>query len=465
MDVIIKNKTLIKGLTKKQIQAVKDYLTISNPEFYKKVEMKLYHFDTPQDLKYYDTPAKDSVLVPVGATNDVLNLLVQNFNTIKEDISIDDQRFENDEHKEFFEELEFNGELRDYQQITHDVCMDKTVGVVEAMTGSGKTVIFTSFIVSRKQPTLILVNTKELAQQTIEAICKFTNLNPEDIGFVGSGEFDMKPITVGIHQTLARFDQEDFDRLNEMFGMIIADEVHIVAAETFFNNMGQLDAMYKFGFSATPRREDGLTDVIHFAAGPKIHKVPEEDLVDYVTIPSYRQVETGYYFFLADTQEYQLMLTDMAENEDRNEVILKEVRKHIESSCCLLCRRTWQVEYLAEMLGDRAVALTSKVSKKNRQKIMDQIRNKEKNIMVSTFGLMSTGIDIPHFEKMFYCGPVKSETKIRQSAGRLMRQADGKQSAEIIDFVDKDIHLLRHQAKHRKKIVTKLIDELSTNKE
>lgn len=458
MEITVKNRTRISGLEKEQVEQIKEKLTISNPLFYKKLDMNLYHWDTPQTLKYYLTPSKGEILIPVGATNDILTLIRDEFGVPEHELDYKDERFTSDKHSKFFNNLEFLGQLRDYQQQTHDVCMQKTIGVVEAMTGSGKTVIFTSMIVSRKQPTLILVNTKDLAQQTIDAICEFTNAEPDDIGFVGSGKFDLKPISVGIHQTLSGMKDKEFDKLNDYFGQIIADEVHIVAAETFYNNMCKLDAKYKFGFSATPEREDGLTEVIHFASGPLVHKVEEEDIKKYITVPTYRHVATNYHFFLVDTQEFQMMLTDLCEDEERNKLILEEVRKNIDSYSCLLCRRTSQVEHLAEQLGDNAVALTSQT--KDREGVMQLIKSKEKNILVSTFGLMSTGIDVPHFDKMYFCAPIKSKIKIRQSVGRLMRKDEGKSSAEVIDFVDFSVDLLKHQFFVRKKIIDKLLKSL-----
>jgi superfamily II DNA or RNA helicase len=135
--------------------------------------------------------------------------------------------------------LNFSGTLRDYQQEIINACADKTMGVIEAMTGSGKTATFISLVMQRKLCTLILVNTIELANQTKEAFLKFTNATPDDIGFIGSGKFKLTPICICLHQTMAKAGDEVFKLLNTYYGMVIADEIHIISARTYSETMGK----------------------------------------------------------------------------------------------------------------------------------------------------------------------------------------------------------------------------------
>ena len=88
-----------------------------------------------------------------------------------------------------------------------------------------------------------------------------------------------------------------------------------------------------------------------------------------------------------------------------------------------------QVDYLQQEIGDKAVSLTSKMSKKERALKMSQLQAGKKRIVVSTYGLFSTGIDLPQLEVLMLCAPMKSEVKLRQAAGRLMRKSKGKKSA------------------------------------
>ena len=90
---------------------------------------------------------------------------------------------------------------------------------------SGKTITFVKMTVDRKVPTLILVNTQELASQAINSFVRFTNLKEEQIGYIGDGRFELSPVTVGLHQTMHKLTDSKFGLVNQIFGQIIADEV------------------------------------------------------------------------------------------------------------------------------------------------------------------------------------------------------------------------------------------------
>ena len=89
------------------------------------------------------------------------------------------------------------------------------------------------------------------------------------------------------------------------------------------------------------------------------------------------------------------------------------------------------------------------MSKKERALKMSQLQTGKKRIVVSTYGLFSTGIDLPQLEVLMLCAPMKSEVKLRQAAGRLMRKSKGKRSAIIIDFVDFNVDILKWQFEFR----------------
>ena len=118
--------------------------------------------------------------------------------------------------QDYFSKVKFNATLRDYQQDMVDSCNNKTVGVLEAMTGAGKTVFSLALILKMQQPTIFLVNTVELADQTIKSFAKFSNLDYEDFGFIGNGKFEIKPITIALHQTMSRLEDNQFKKIGDI---------------------------------------------------------------------------------------------------------------------------------------------------------------------------------------------------------------------------------------------------------
>lgn len=455
--IILSNMAYITGLPLISLQKIRKLLTIENPLFRQGLTLGLANWGVPQHIIYYKEPngtnKAGTITIPIGALNTVLTTI--RIDTPLTATDITDNRYDK-KVPEYFSNIKFTPVLRDYQEDMITACTGKTVGVIEAMTGAGKTIFALALILKQQCPTIFLVNTLELAQQTINSFVKFTNLNEQDIGLIGNGEFNIKPITIALHQTMARLTESQFKLLNHTISMVIADEVHIVAANTYYKTMTSLKAKYKWGISATPKRDDGLTNVIFFATGPKIHTVPKEKFANVLITPEYKSIQTEYTFPLIQSQDYQEMIADLSTDTLRNELIYKTAENYKDKMLVFLCLRIAQVEYLTEKFGKKATMLTSKMTKKERKRRMSQLVKGEKRIVVSTFGLFSTGIDIPKLEVLFMCAPMRSEVKLRQSAGRLMRKAKGKTSALIIDFIDSNVGLLAAQARKRAKILNNL---------
>ena len=451
MLISVKNTAILSKLSKEELEKIKAHLTISNPLFSRKLDLGLAIFGVPSQLTYYNQIDEETLEIPVGAVSSIITFSSK---ILTKGALIDNRTV--GLKTDYFNDLEFTGTLRNYQTHMVNAALDKTVGVIQAKTGSGKTIAFVKLTLDRKVPTLILVNTIELANQTIDKFVKFTSLEKEDIGFIGNGKFDVKPISVGLHQTLNKLDDSKYQILNDTFGQIIADEVHIVAASTYYENMNKLNAKYKFGFSATPFRTDGLTQVIHFATGPLIHQVPIDDL-GFLIQPDHIKIDTNYFFPLLNSSEYQMMINDLSQDAERNQLIVDTLKDYPDNYICLLCQRVRQAEILKEMIPDSLILVSQskkyKVNKKQREEIIRQIMDKEKRIIISTFPLFSTGIDIPHLDVLFLCAPTKNRIVLTQAAGRLMRPADGKESATIVDFVDKRIDMLKGHYYARKKIL------------
>jgi len=117
--------------------------------------------------------------------------------------------------------LKFQGKLRDYQEIAvNDIIRRYPIGVLKANTGSGKTIIAIAVIAKRKQPTLIIIHTKELLYQWQESIKKFLDY---DCGIIGDGKFNIKDVSVGIINTV----KNKMPELERKFGHIICDECFI----------------------------------------------------------------------------------------------------------------------------------------------------------------------------------------------------------------------------------------------
>ena len=134
--------------------------------------------------------------------------------------------------------LKFLGKLKPYQTIANKTMIKYPVGVLVGGTGSGKTVVGISLIVARQQPTLIIVHNKELLYQWRDQIKAFTG---EDCGLIGDSKMSIKPITVGIINSVSN----KLDLLaGDTFGHIVLDECHRSSARTWADVLQEFPAKY-----------------------------------------------------------------------------------------------------------------------------------------------------------------------------------------------------------------------------
>lgn len=74
---------------------------------------------------------------------------------------------------------------------------------------------------------------------------------------------------------------------------------------------------------------------------------------------------------------------------------------------------------------------------KNREEILENFRNtKDHNVIIATYGTMSTGISIKSLTNAYIVDSGKSQIRIKQSIGRLMRLMNDKHESIVFDFYD-----------------------------
>ena len=438
--ITLTSKAHITGCSKSQLNLIKRRLSIQNPQFIQARRLQLPgHYQ--RTLRYYTLDGQD-ITIPIGSLPELSGYLRGQ--------SYDDQRITGKSI-----DITSKIQLEDYQKTAVDHLEKKTVGVICSPTGSGKTIMMIDLICRRKQPTLILVNTLALMEQFKERLLTFTSLKDSEIGIVGGGKVKLRPITIATLQTLTRrIGTKIFDEINKTFGQILCDEVHIIAAQTFYKVLNELTAKYKHGFSATLTRADGLIDVVHFAVGPTVYSVPKEAVAKRVKQPTVEYVETNYDYPLFDISEYAFMLNDLALNEERNQLILDLVKQHTGYKKVLLCSRTSQANYLHKAIKGSVLILGN--SKKKEQAAAFKAIQTTADTLISTYKFFQLGIDIPCLNLLIACSPIKDETALRQCAGRLARIDPSSKSPKMIVLLDKQIGVLKRQSYAIKRILNHL---------
>lgn len=402
-------------------------LTIPNPKYAEAIQQGRWTGEIPQSLELYKFDSDGRLRLPRGFGPEFHHIAhKQGIWPLYED------------HRRTMEPVvyKFKGKLRPYQR---DAVVDierSCSGVLEAGTGSGKTVMALKILADRAQPCLILVHTRELLNQWVERIDQFLGVRA---GRVGGGKYDVQSVTVATVQTARRHLSE----LVPMFGHVVVDECHRCPSSTFLEVVSTFDSKYMLGLTATPYRRDRLDKMIFWALGDVVHRVDPEHLrkTGAVLQPEIVPLKTSYQFWGDPSSQYSKMISHLTLDMERNQLIVSTVLQEVRrqgGTILLLSDRTAHLEALAGLLREQGQAvsiLTGQTRKKQRGQIVGDLAAGRVKILASTMSLIGEGFDCPGLSTLVLASPIKWRGRLIQVAGRVLRPMAGKRP-RIIDVVD-----------------------------
>ena len=468
-DIVTTLSSVGVELDEKEIKELSELILKSAPEFdiefYKKQDdsniiVKLNIFIP--DLKELNIPLK------YDGENKVYIIYPYHYNLLKGKLK--EKGYKVKELDLNFQDLniDFKGSLRDYQREAVEKWKENNYnGVIALPTGAGKTIIGINALSEVKKPTLIVTFTTEQMMQWRDKIIEFANISSEDVGLFYSEEKEIKPITITTYQTAFRHMKE----LGDKFDLLIIDEVHHLPAEKFKQIALNSIASKRLGLSATPHRDDGKhEELFELMGGLVYHKTPQEltekgylapfELihVSVELLPEekkiYEDLRTKYQA-LAGRRSVSQLLEDMRSGDKSAKEALKifnQMKKafSITESKLIVIEQILEKEagnkvliftqYVdqAEEIANRfnAYLLTGGVKKKEREKILNEFKQKKEGILVLTT-VGDEGLDIPDANVGIIVAGTGSRRQFVQRLGRLLRQKDGK-VARLYEIVAKD---------------------------
>ena len=432
-------KACLTGAGPKLLTLLKKELTMANPKYLDAVKYgRWVGKKMARTLSFYEVNA-GTVCFPRGFANQAVIICRQS----GLEVEIKDRRRLLPE-----ENFVFNGVLRSYQQRAVADIVKRQFGVLEAGTGSGKTVMALAVLAKRQQPALILVHTRELLYQWAERVEEFLNIS--EPGLVGDGHFVLRPVSIAIINSA----KNHLAELTEHFGQIIVDECHRCPSSMFTAVVKEFDCYYSLGLSATPYRRDKLTRLIYWYLGDPVHRVETREIQESGAVlrPEISRRTTEFYYKYRD--DYSAMLAALCRDEERNQQIVADIRteaKKTSGTILVVSDRVAHCQQLAEMLetsGLKLAILTGRTPAQERSEIISQVRADELDVLVSTLQLVGEGFDCEGLHTVFLTTPIKFSARLLQVIGRILRPASGKKP-RVIDYVDYEVGILRRAARAR----------------
>lgn len=443
---IITNE-LILNRTQELYKYCKSELTLNNPEYLNKQKMGLWLGNTPEKISLYKVNG-DKLILPFGEIDNIWDMIkYEKYKTELADVPI---CVESNNSIEFY----------NYQKEAVEVMVKVKNGILVSPAGSGKTTIGCEIIKRIGQKTLWVTHTKDLLLQAKRRFKE--NYKNVSVGEISGGKIDIQDVTFATVQTLNKINMAS---LKNEFGLVIIDECHRVAGSPtkltmFYEVINSLACRYKIGLTATPHRADGLIRACYALLGNVKHEVDTgkvgDKTIKATILPLYTCCDVEYMgnSYNADgTIKYTSMVTELSENDSRNEIIENLIKDNEGKNILVLSDRLEHLAKINKNLGF-GVLVSGKTPKKKREKMLDDMRDGVERVLFASYSLAKEGLDIPRLGVLILATPKKDKAVIIQSVGRIERKFNGKDTAIVHDLID-DVGICQNMYKHRRRIYKK----------
>jgi len=451
LKIILTNNLRLSGIPPEIRATIMDTLTFPNPKWLENERMGRWNRGTPKLLRFYDKTRGGGLWIPRGYMRQLLLLCRRRGVTVE----IDDRRRE-------LPPVDFNfiGQLKPFQHKAVKTMLSRDFGVLNAPTGSGKTVMALYIIARRRQPALIVVHTKDLAYQWIERAGEFLGIPADTVGFIGDGKNVVgEKITVALVQSLYKCAEE----VSQNIGFLLVDECHRCPSRTFTEAVTDFDSKYMLGLSATPWRRDNLSKLIFWHLGDVHHKIDQSLLVESGDVLAAEIIvrETDFKPYYDPVNEYSKMISELTSDDKRNRLIASDVAREVKDNngvCLVLSDRKKHCGILQALLRYRhkisSELLTGDLSGSERREVLDRLNKGDVKVLLATGQLIGEGFDRRDLSPLFLTTPIKFSGRVLQYIGRVLRPAPGKKKARVYDYVDVKVDVLKASARARQKIYT-----------
>ena len=341
-------------------------------------------------------------------------------------------------------------------------------GVINIATNGGKTLIAEGVIKNlydQLQPNevfLFLTHSKEIAFQAQKSILNDLGI---EVGFIGSSQWDVKPITVAIITTLHRRlkdKKDEFMKLKDNVIGFVADECHHTSSESWNAVLNKFDSAYiRFGLTGTVDKKNRVNEMkLYSCTGNILIKISNDFLINEgvsakpicvlfkVSVPE-----------LGDLEYQDAYQAGIVSNIERNELIYEICKKETDAGNTVLVLVEYiehgkNIEEFLQLLNRRVHFTNGSLSNQERADLLDRLKDGDLDVLISS-NILDEGVDVSGINAIVYARGLKSPRKLLQGLGRGLRLKSDNSNLRFYDFIDDTHRKLLEHSKQRFDILVK----------
>ena len=337
---------------------------------------------------------------------------------------------------------------RDYQiDAVHNI-LESDRGLILSPTGSGKSFIIYALVryyVKKfdEKKVLIVVPTTGLVEQMYNDFAEYGWFPDEHCHklYAGSDKNTSKEVVISTWQSIYKLDKRYFSQ----FGAVFVDECHLAKAKSLTGIMTKLhDCKYRIGTTGTLDGTEVHQLVLEglFAKCKQItttaQLVKEKHLsnlhIKCLVLRHAKEHRKGRTYpeemdYLATSASRNKFICKVAESQEGNTLVLAQYIKQLQTLNLLLGK--------CSITNPRSVFFVyGRTDTTEREEIRNIVEEEENAIIIASYGVFSTGINIKRLHNIIFASPYKSQIKVLQSIGRGLRRTEDKTDCNLFDISD-----------------------------
>ena len=348
--------------------------------------------------------------------------------------------------------------IREHQATMINSYLNNTQSISIIPTGGGKTLItgILSHKIQEYGRSIIIVPSKDLVTQTEE---DYINLGLDVGVFYGDRKEYGKTHTICTWQSLESLSKKskdtnldiDIDDFVDGVVCVIIDEVHRAKGDVLKKLLTGVFANVPVRWGLTGTLPENDYDKVSLLAsiGPVVDEIHTKELQD-------RGILAGIHIHVRQYQDlgevfgnYQAELKWLMSNSIRLRAIAKDLVAISETgNTLILVDRIEAGEKLQEYIPN-SVFLSGNVKSKDRKVEYDEVKEVNNKVIIATYGIASTGTNIPRIFNLVLVEPGKSFVRVIQSIGRGLRVTPDKDFVNVYDITSNSKYSKRHLTKRK----------------